>query len=194
MYFKHTGVRVTLAFLLVCLSACSKHGNTVLTPASSSAGPEATSTTAPNASMAPNQHTSACGPIDEGAASDILGVSAVRPANSWHERPNDADDLACVYNSSDVGAVVPSLKYEIISPSATLLGPMYSGMSVNADEQHFEPGVAMASSGAIGSIDTDNFHATILLRTNTIIARINVSGLPSADAAKAAAMKAASKF
>jgi hypothetical protein len=48
--------------------------------------------------------------------------------------------------------------------------------------------------GAIGSIDTDNFHATILLRTNTIIARINVSGLPSADAAKAAAMKAASKF
>ncbi len=52
----------------------------------------------------------------------------------------------------------------------------------------------MASSGAIGSIDTDNFHATILLRTNTIIARIHVSGLPSADAAKAAAMKAASKF
>ena len=58
----------------------------------------------------------------------------------------------CVYNSSGVGVVVPSLKYEIISPSATLLEQMYSGMSVNANEQHFDPGVGIASSGAVGSI------------------------------------------
>jgi hypothetical protein len=194
MYFKHTGWLVALALGLAYLSACSQGANMTPTATSSGAGSETALSSAQNAAPASKQRAGACGPIDERAASDILGVSAVRAVNSWHESVNNSDDLVCVYNGAAIAAVVPSLKYELISPSPALLGTLYAGMSVNPKEQHFDPGVGVASSGATGSIEADNFHATILLKTNAIIVRINVSGLPSADAAKAAALKAASKF
>lgn len=189
MYFKHTGSFVTSALSLAFLGACSQGANQP-----PGARPEATAASAQNAAPASKEHAGACGPIDARAASEILGVSAVRAVNSWHESVSNSDDLVCVYNAAALAAVVPSLKYEVISPSAALLGTLYAGMSVNANEQHFDPGVGVASSGATGSIEPDNSHATILMKTNTIIVRINVSGLPSADAAKAAALKAASRF
>jgi hypothetical protein len=133
--------------------------------------------------------------IDAAAAASILGVAKARE-NVYFEHttqpPDKMDVLECGYSEASPNPNAPLMKYVVYAPIAADIPSVYSGLFRHPGLQSFNPNVGAESAGWVGPTSTPGlFQAYINFRTASNIFTIQVSGLPSADAAKSAVQKLA---
>ncbi len=172
------------------LVACNKKEST--------AGSDPPSTAPPSAPAGGASQTAEkdCAAIDGAAAASILGVPKVRPTPyEGHQKlsPDNMDVLACGYVDASPDPMGPTLRYTTFSPTPADMPPVWESHQTGRHErsQSFAPNVGEASAGWVSENAQPTYAAAIAFRTATKIFEINVSGFSTAEAAKAAAVKAA---
>ncbi len=87
----------------------------------------------------------------------------------------------------------PTLRYTTFSPTAADMAVVWEGHQTGRHErmQSFAPNVGEASAGWVSETAQPTFGAAIAFRTATKVFEIAVGGFSTADAAKSAAVKAA---
>ncbi len=178
------------ATVFVLLVACNKKDS-----GGGTDPPAATPPSAPAQAASPTADKD-CATIDGDAAAAILGVPKVRPTPyEGHQKlsPDNMDVFACGYVDATPGG--STLTYSTFSPIPADMASVWESHKTGRHEHmpSFAPNVGEASAGWVSdsSPDLAENSAVIAFRTANKIFEVRVGGLPSVEAVKTAAVKAA---
>jgi len=189
---------IGIVALVLLLAACGR--NTDKTPVGASAIPaapspnEAARGAATEISAIPDDCNQK---VDASAAARILGVADAREnvyLGHTTQSPDRMDVLQCGFSEATPRANAPLLKYIVYTPIADDVPTVYSTLLQHSAMQSFDTHLGAGSSGWVGPTASGRFQAYINFMTASNVFTVEVGGLPSADAAKSAALKLAASL
>ena len=138
-----------------------------------------------------------CGTIDAASAASVLGVPKAKNNSSQQhhkQSPDNMDVVGCGYVEVSPDPQARTLSFIIYTPIPKDLASVYSSVStpnIQGKPQKFSPGVGNQSTGWVRlSANGETYDGSIVFLGATQFVDVKVGGMPSADAAKTALVKA----
>jgi len=138
-----------------------------------------------------------CQTINAASAASVMGVPKAKanpPSPHSKQSPDNMDVFACSYVEDSPDPLARTMLYFVYTPIPKDLASVFSSLSapnIPGKPQSFSPGIGTGSTGWVRlSGNGQTYDGSIAFRGATNIVVVKVAGMPSADAAKTALVKA----
>jgi hypothetical protein len=138
-----------------------------------------------------------CETINAASAATVLGVPKAKtnPLQGHHKQPPDNMDVfSCGYVEISPDPLARTMLYFVYTPIPKDLASVFASLAapnIPGKPQSFAPGIGTGSTGWVRlSANGETYDGSIVFHGATNIVVLKVAGMPSADAATAALIKA----
>ncbi|HEV8446192.1 MAG TPA: hypothetical protein VGQ44_05210 [Gemmatimonadaceae bacterium] len=141
--------------------------------------------------------TTDCETMSAASVATVLGVPKARAnPSSGHSKqpPDNMDVIGCSFVEVSPDPLAKTMVYFVYTPIPKDLASVFSSLStpnIPGKPQSFSPGIGTGSTGWVrASANGETYDGSIVFHGATSIIVVKVGGMPNADAAKAALVKA----
>ena len=137
-----------------------------------------------------------CASFTAASAASVMGVPKARAnPSAGHKKmsPDNMDVIGCSYVEDSRDPMAKSMIFWVYTPIAKDLASEFASLSkpyIPGNPQSFSPGIGTGSTGWTRVNATDTYEGSVVFRRAADIVVVRVNGMPNADAAKGAAVKA----